>query len=442
MRVGIVWECPWVPSSYGKVVAWLVPELQRAGFDVRVYCPSIPDVMLYSKHIAYTPSCLHKGLGVCVEYEKPVEVSSDRWVCEDEDVDAYVIGGSPYGHVEAGWVSKCSKSRKPVAGYFVTESDVVPPLLSSWLLHVDAVGFPARAVAEAFLTAVEVREAHKDWVHAPHGLPNYYFSLTPDEILEYGLGRVGKSRGLELAIESRSAGRLFGAVAKDHPRKDFGALLTAFTAVRDSAKDPKVRLLLGRIAAVGCPAWDVGAMMASLGLSGDEVLTLEDKWVVSGVTEMGLLFMYSLMNVHVTPTLGEGFGLQAVESASLGVPPIITETPVTREVWEGYSMLVRSRPILVGEGFILHATDYGDLAEKMSSMLDPGVRDGSARVAKNIARGYTSEVMGKSVAKLIELALRKEGTKRPHPLPNYPTEPTEEYRRKVREVINLLRKKE
>jgi len=439
VRVGIAWECPWVPSSYGKLVAWIAPELQRAGFSVRVYCPSVPDVMLYSKHIMYSPSCTHRNLEVCVEYVEPVEVSNDRWLCEDDDVDVYLIGGSPYGQVESGWISRCSKTRKPVAGYFVTESDVVPPLLSSWLLHVDAVGFPARAVADAFLTAEEVREAHKDWVHAPHGLPRYYFRLTPDEVLEYGLGRVAKTRGLELALESRGVGRLFGVVAKDHPRKDFGALLTAFTAVRNESGDPRVRLLLAKITAVGSPAWDAGAMMASLGLTGDEVLTLEDRWVVGGVTEMGLLFTYSLMNVHVTPTFGEGFGLPAVESASLGIPPIITETPVTREVWEGYPVLVRSRPVLVGEGFILHATDYGDLTDKMLSMLDPGVREVNAGVAKSVAGRYTSEVMGRSVVRLVELAVRKEGNKRPHPLPSYPSEPTEEYRRRVRELVKPKR---
>jgi rRNA maturation protein Nop10 len=36
----------------------------------------------------------------------------------------------------------------------------------------------------------------------------------------------------------------------------------------------------------------------------------------------------------------------------------------------------------------------------------------------------------------------RKSVKRPHPLPNYPTEPAEEYRRRVREAINLLKKKE
>jgi hypothetical protein len=52
------------------------------------------------------------------------------------------------------------------------------------------------------------------------------------------------------------------------------------------------------------------------------------------------------------------------------------------------------------------------------------------------------EAIGKSVIKLIELAVSRKSVKRPHPLPNYPTEPAEEYRRRVREAINLLKKKE
>jgi len=42
----------------------------------------------------------------------------------------------------------------------VTESAVVQPLLALWLLHVDAVGFPTRAVARAFMVHDAVREAH------------------------------------------------------------------------------------------------------------------------------------------------------------------------------------------------------------------------------------------------------------------------------------------
>jgi glycosyltransferase involved in cell wall biosynthesis len=415
VRIGIVWECPWTPSSYGKLVLWLIRELQRLGFEVRSYCPSAPPVALYSKYVEFNPSCIHKKLGVCVELEKPIEVSSDAWACEDGDVDAYLIGGTPYGGVESRWIEKCSKTKHPVAGYFVTESAVVQPLLSLWLLHVDAVGFPTRAVARAFMVHDVVREVHSDWIHAPHGLPEYYFSLSRDEILEYSAKLIGEEgEGWKLALESREDGKLIGVIAKDHPRKDYGALFSAFASLKHALRDDKLRLLLGFIKAVGARMWDVDALMNTLGLSSKDVVTLEGKWQENGVTEMGLLMTYSLMNAFAFPTLGEAFGMPPVEAGALGLPVVVTALPSTEELWEGYPLLVDSTPILMNDGSILYATSYRNLAVKLLKALENPEHYGG--LAKAIARKYTTEVMGKSVARLIDNAVRNAGRKKPYPV--------------------------
>jgi hypothetical protein len=299
LRVGVAWECPWVPSSYGKLSLWLTSELQKMGVDVRVYCPSAPEVQLYSNRSQFSPDCIHRELGVCVELEKPVEVYNSKWLCEDEDVDVYVLCGSPYGQVESAWISKCSKISRPVAGYFVTESVVVPPMLAQWLLHVDAVGFTARAVARAYLINDPVREVHGDWVLVPHGLPEYYFKLDPDVIVDYGLKlyekrNVREDVGVKLALESREAGVLYGTVAKDHPRKDFGALLSAYSLLKHSCEKEglsfcdKTRLFLGFVKAVGVPTWLIDILIQTLGLSKTDVLVLEDRAQESGITEFFL----------------------------------------------------------------------------------------------------------------------------------------------------------
>jgi glycosyltransferase involved in cell wall biosynthesis len=415
VRVGIVWECPWTPSSYGKLVLWLIRELQRLGFEVRSYCPSAPPVALYHKYMEFNPRCIHKGLGVCVEFEKPVEVSSDAWVCEDSDVDVYLIGGTPYGGVESRWVEKCSKTKHPVAGYFVSESAVVQPLLALWLLHVDAVGFPTRAVARAFMVHDAVREAHGDWVYAPHGLPDYYFDLHRDGILDYSLKLVDReSEGWKLALESREAGLLIGVVAKDHPRKDYGALFSAFASLKHALRDDRLRLFLGFIRAVGARMWDVDALMNTLGLTQRDVIILEGKWQDYGVTEMGLLISYSLMNAFAFPTLGEAFGLPPVEAGALGLPVVVTAVPSTEEIWDGYPLLVDANPILMSDGSILYATSYRDLAVKLLRALESPAYYG--RLARRIAKRYTAVEMGKAVARLIDNAVRNAGRKKPFPL--------------------------
>ena len=435
MRVGIAWECPWVPSSYGKLSLWLAVELQRLGFHVRVYCPSNPELTLYSKCTQHAPRCDHRELGVCVEPPEPIEVCNTRYLCSDSDVDVYVLCGSPYGQVESQWVSECSKTSHPVAGYFVTESDILPSLLAQWALHVDAVGFTTNAVANAFVIHEPVRELHGDYVVVPHGLPDYYFSLTADRVLDYASKLVTETPGMKLLLESLREGVVYGMVAKDHPRKDFAALLSAFAKLKHSCRDlpvcDKIRLFLGTIKAVGAPTWIIDTLRDQLGLSKDDVVVLDESQQVSGVTELGLLHSYSLISVFVFPTMGEGFGLPPLEAGALFRPVILTRTPVTEEVWGDYPLLVKSRPFLDPTGFILHATDYEDLARKMDKLLAERNRRRYGRLARRVAEKYTSSLMAKSFTRLVELAEEKRGTKKPHPLPEYKHAPTPEYRELV-----------
>jgi len=448
VRVGIAWECPWIPSSYGKLSLWLARELQRLGVDVRIYCPSSPEVTLYSKCVEYRPLCAHREIGVCADLERPVEVCNTRYLCRDSDVDVYVLCGSPYGQVESEWIRECSKTSHPVAGYFVTESDVVPPLLAMWLLHVDAVGFPTRAVARAYLVHDQVRGVHGDWVHAPHGLPEYYFELSADTVLEYSLKLVPeRSRGLELLLESLRDGVVYGMVAKDHPRKDFAAVLAAYARVKSRCEEldhhfcDKVRLFLGTVKAVGAPTWVIETIRDQLGLAPSDVIVLEDQQQLSGITELGLLHAYSMTHVFVFATMGEGFGLPPLEAAALFRPVLVTRTPVTEEVWEGYPLLVESRSVLDSSGFILHATDYSDLAGKMYRLLSERYRRRLGRLARRVAERYSSTEMARSLIKLAELAVEKRGTKKPHPLQEYRVNATPSYRDTVLEVLNLLKPK-
>ncbi|WP_448577131.1 glycosyltransferase [Thermosphaera sp.] len=437
MKIGIAWECPWTASSYGKLALWLAKGLQDLGFNVRIYCPSAPSVTVYGKLLEYKPSCLHEKLGVCVEVEKPVEVSSDAWLCRDTDVDVYVVAGSPYGSVESEWVRRCSTISKPVAGYFVTESEIVPYPLASWLYHVDATAFPAKAVARAFLIHEGLRSLHHDWVLAPHGLPDYYFSLDPTAVLNYGLKLAEHSEALELALRSRSKGLLLGMVGKNHPRKDYGALLSAFLMAKAETGVDDMRLVLGAIKAVGADSWEIELMLDTLGLTHEEVLLVGDEWGDIGITELGILTLYSLMNVHVLATRGEGFGLTAVEAGALGIPSIISDTPVARELWEGYPLLAKTTRVVSEEGFILRYTSVQDLSEKIVKAFENQER--FSRLAKSIAEKYQVDVMAKGISQLIDNAVVNAGRKKQHPLPSYEHVREPGYRLAVAELFSSPR---
>ena len=408
MRVGIVWECPWIVSSYGKLTLWLAHGLIKQGFDVRVYCP-FPAVLTYDRVFKYKSPCIHRE--VCVDHE-PVEVTSDVYACSDEDVDVWIIAGTPHGEVESRRITKCSHSKAPVAGYIVTETYLVAgTYMLPYIFHFDAVAFPARAVADAYMSYDEAALFHGDWVLAPHGLPDYYFELDRDHVLDKALNLMPPTSEIREALEARRKGKCIGTFAKNHPRKDYPMLLTAFAYLR--RQDPELRLLLAYINFVGAPVWDIQSIKMQLGLT-EGVIDLNQFNVQVGVTEFGLLTLYSAMNVYAIATLGEGFGLPLVEAGALRLPIVATRTPVLEEIWEGYELLADARPVITSDGHVLFSTNPVDLAEKIKTALENQEEYG--RKARAIAEKYRLEAMVKGITELVDKAVRNKGRKIQHPI--------------------------
>ena len=410
MRVGIIGECPYLPSSYGKVVLWLAKGLMDLGFDVSVYCPSAPSVLTFAKYMEFKHAC--ENPEVCLDLPKPIRVWNERWACTEQgDSDVYVIYGSPYGETEGKWVSRCSKISKPVAGYFVSESDIVPPILAKWLLHVDAVGFPTLAVSDAFMLDREVCDHQSEYVIVPHGLPDYYFEADREKILAKGLEKLkNEKEKTSPLLEARAKKRLIGFLAKDHPRKDVSSILVSFIKLLKNDGDAK--LFLALVKSVGFPVWNLSLMVNQLGLGTNDVFVIDPETSEIGLTEFGILYSYSLINVLAFPTYGESFGLPPIEAGALGVPPVVTDTPVIREIWGSYPLLVKSRAVMTYEGMILHETNSSDLYEKIKlAMEDP---EKYASLAREVSKKYKLETMAKAFSKLIELAEVRVGTKKPH----------------------------
>jgi hypothetical protein len=120
--------------------------------------------------------------------------------------------------------------------------------------------------------------------------------------------------------------------------------------------------------------------------------------------------------------------------------PVVTETPVTREIWGDYPLLVKSRPVLFSDGWILFATDYTDLRDKMIEAIDS--RDRYIATARSVAGKYTADVMAKRVAELVDLALKRQGAKIPHPIDRKTLEqwlkPSRNQMLAVLKALNLL----
>jgi len=433
MRIGLVWECPEAPTSYGKLALWLTAELQRLGFDVINYCPGFPATNLFTKRLSHVPACPFKE--VCPELVKPLVIASDAYACFDEDIDVWLIAGTPFGGEEAKWLATCSRDKRPVALYAVTETAVVPPRLAVPVLYADAVAFTTEAVARAFLAHDFVKQFIDRYIVAPNGIPRQYLELDRDWIRSVV---ASASPSLAPIADAYKQFSIVGFVGKNHPRKDIPALLATFASVKTLR--PNTKLLLVATSNVGGDAWDVEALLHSLGLGAEDLVPVPSFFTKMGLAEIELLFIYSSMHVLAFPTFGEGFGLVPVEAAALGTVPVFTETPVTKEIWGEYPLLVKSRPVLFSDGWVLFATDYIDLRNKMLEALDN--REKYVDVAKAVAAKFTADAMAKRIAELIDLAIERQGTKIPHPIDSKTLEewlkPSKSQRLAVLKALNLL----
>ncbi len=102
---------------------------------------------------------------------------------------------------------------------------------------------------------------------------------------------------------------------------------------------------------------------------------------LSNFKRRDLIALLSRAKVFCLPSQTEGFGISVIESAACGVPYVISDIPVFKEITKNYAG---------GLSFKLH--DINDLAKKMSSLLyDPASYSKKSREAKLLASNYSWE---------------------------------------------------
>ena len=112
------------------------------------------------------------------------------------------------------------------------------------------------------------------------------------------------------------------------PHKDVETLVRAFANVRDA-----------RLVLVGDLESETYLSAAASVRKAISELHLEDDVVLPGyVDDATLAALYSGAAVVVIPSLGEGFGLPAVEAAACGAPLVLSDLPAHRETMDGAAL--------------------------------------------------------------------------------------------------------
>jgi glycosyltransferase involved in cell wall biosynthesis len=183
-------------------------------------------------------------------------------------------------------------------------------------------------------------------------------------------------------------------VALDRPHKNLATLVRSFALLR--ASRPELALVLvGDLRSQRTNA-NVSAkvneeMPATVDIVRD--LGLEDHVKVTGfVSDEQLGALYRGASAFVLPSLFEGFGMPAVEAMALGVPTIVSDIPVFREVTLGHAH------------YLPRPRDGDSVAETIDRVLAQGdaARSSPATIAEvrrqfapaTIARQYLEILLG------------------------------------------------
>lgn len=171
------------------------------------------------------------------------------------------------------------------------------------------------------------------------------------------------------------------------PHKNVGGLVAAYAAARARLADPPALVLAGALddEVYASAAADVRRRISGLGLNGHVLLP-------GYVSDEALARLYSGASVVVSPSLGEGFGLPAVEAAACGAALVLTDLAAHRET-------------MAEDAVYVPPGDESALAEALVALLeDDGTRARYAERARLRVAGRTWDAAGAALSELLREA--------------------------------------
>lgn len=256
-----------------------------------------------------------------------------------------------------------------VVADYVNTLNKFPHVYRVAYMPVDGLNIPSRfikTIDEAFDTLVAYNEFGKVQ------LENAGVKKARLEVIQHGVDRTKfypvKDARKQLGMPEDWF--IFGFVGRNQPRKRIDLLLYAFSLlVKDLPHNVKL-YYHGALSDVG---WDIEQLASFLGIDDRLIVSSRDITPVIGVDEKTLNLIYNTMDVHVSATQGEGFGLTHAESAACGIAQIVPEWSGLGDWLKDAALFVPCSSIYVNTGGINTiggVVHPGDLAAAMRALYE------------------------------------------------------------------------
>lgn len=309
----ILWHsnAPWVPTGYGQQTALFAPRLADMGHDVVV-------------------SAYYGLQGAALDWQGlPV------WPGGQDPHGNDTIGPYARQHLTDGgliltlldlWVMLKTIGTRGhrVASWIPVDHDPLPPQTAMALTHHEA-----RPLAMSRFGERVLKDAGFDPLYVPHGIDTTMFRP---------LERAAVRRALGIPEGAFVVGMVAANKGTAPPRKAFPQVLAAFDAFRRRHPEALLYLhteLLGGPTRMGM---DLLHYMQQIGLPPESVRTVDQQAYARGLAPEHVAAAHTVMDVLLSPSYCEGFGIPILEAQACGTPVIVNS--------------FSSMPELVGAGWM------------------------------------------------------------------------------------------
>lgn len=305
----ILWasNAPWTATGYGQQSRLFLPYLRKEH-----------DVAIAQNH---------GHAGELFEWEG-LTVYPEGYDSYGNDVIA--TWASHHMRPDEGWIFALYDSwvyRNPVFRnwHFATWSPVdhqpVPPMVIEAIRSLELTPIAMSKFGQA-----QFQDADLDAFYVPHAVDPGFAPRDktaarerygiPDDAFVVGMNAANKASG-------------------DFHRKGYGEAVHAFALFAKHHPDAVLRI---HAEATGAQGWDLERLAAGYGLAGRVFFTNQLDYRV-GLTVEAMADFYSALDVYLSPSYGEGFGIPIIEAQACGVPVVVTD--------------FTAMPELVGDGWVV-----------------------------------------------------------------------------------------
>lgn len=316
MKIAWASNAPWAPTGYGQQTALMLPRLAAAGHDVA----AIANYGLY---------------GSILEWEGiRVYPAGSDWSNDTIPAHAYHHFGDEPGLLVVlydAWTLRNPVYREMnMAVWVPIDHTPAPPMVANHFQEHGSTPIAMSRFGEKQLLDYGLRP-----LYAPHGIDTKIFHPTPKAEAKKAMGFPADKFLVGMVSTNNSSPII---------RKAYPEAMAAYAMFHAANPDSILYIHAHHKARLnGC---DLMSLANGRGIPADALLFVDEyRYLAGGISPQEMALLYSAFDVLLFPSLGEGFGIPAMEAQACGTPIIVTDFSAQTElVAPGAGFLVQSQP--------------------------------------------------------------------------------------------------